>query len=142
MTDEQKARIAEALTSGVEKLVAWVERTGGFAEEQAPIVAREIVNAGLVRASSPVVAVGVVMMVFMWLVVWTKRQGVKHYGDPCVYCERSRGSCSWNNWPGLTALFYTGIVVMLCIEIGELSKLIAILVAPRLYVLEHLRAML
>ncbi len=142
MTDEQKARVAEALTGGVEKLVAWVERAGGFAEEQAPLVAREIINAGLVTEGGDVVlalmVVGAIVL-FSW---YLKRQSVKHTGDPCVLCERRADNCDRSGLKDASLVALVGAGVVVCIGIQEASELIRIVVAPRLYVLEQLRAML
>lgn len=129
MNDQQQQLVNESL----ETVLRWAEATEGFAVEQAPLLAQEIVRYGII---SNAVAIVIALLIALPPVIISWRCGV--------------GNDVWKSEPTSRAvacivfgLFgFVASIHMLATASNSIPSLIKASLAPRLYILEQISGLL
>ena len=124
-----KEEIKENLEAFLKKSLEFVERTVEFAGEQVPLVIKEIIRYTLVIELILLLRGTVIFTVGLYLVY---KGYASEFSEPSLTQEEVK--CT---------LFYTGgfILAIWGASLVELGKLVKVIVAPRLFLIDQLREM-
>ena len=125
-------QVQQLVTDASEKVLAWLDATEGFAIEQAPILAQEIVRFGLWQHGIYAVAcLGVVLGSFLFAgLSFTKR--------PCEFLIKHTDGAGYI----VLILLFIPIVVGGVDGVQHAVEFLKAATAPRLYILEQIGGLL
>lgn len=126
----------QLITDAGAKVLEYLEATEGFAVEQAPLLAQEIVRYGIWwhGGLACVFAVSFLMaaVVFLWAIRGTVKNKWTGDGQWCVKDAYIIGCALSGVW----------MVIGLSVTLAEMSCLLKALLAPRLYIIEQISGLL
>jgi len=116
MNEELQKRLVES----IDKIVAFIERAGGFAIDQAPLVAQELLKRDAFYAWLVVISMVVIIVLCAGVAIYDTV--VTHDGDPTFYA--------------------TLVAIIPCVALFiNVHTLVSIHLAPRVYLIENLAAL-
>lgn len=121
--------IVEKLNESAEKLLDYVEQTGDFVVEQAPLVVQEMITWGITHCVFWIIIVSIVLLPIIAICGYFFRIGVKDDWD-FDYCIPS-------GMVGGVSLIFWFLVIA-----SNIYDLLYIYFAPRLFILDQLKGLI
>lgn len=121
--------IVEKLNESAEKLLDYVEQTGDFVVEQAPLVVQEMITWGITHCVFWIIIVSIVLLPIIAICGYFFRIGVKDDWD-VDYCIPS-------GMVGGVSLIFWFLVIA-----SNIYDLLYIYFAPRLFILDQLKGLI
>lgn len=138
----------ELLTEGIKEVLGWVEATGDFAAEQAPLVVNEVIRWGLVTSLYDVI-IGLMFLILTWKIFQYAHTPVtwKHWstGKDARTASRFSKWSSDGNEEICVAVSVIGIIACILgpvFFLGGISYGLKVLIAPRLFILSQLQKLM
>ena len=131
MGAESLSNVAQAVTPELQKwsneILAWVKGTGNLIEEQAPLVAQEIIRYGMVTEITSVILLAAYIVFFILAVKYIIKYHYEISQNEGVLCLS-------------VICLVVGVLFLTCSVFSiwdHLQKLFQVFFAPRLYMIEY-----